>query len=264
MHRSLNGTSRSIPALTDGYRGGEQNYLPSGYTMEQWQNDVRMWEQSTGLNYEQYTRAMEQQQQRPGTSGRPAALPARSSAGQYNQQPVQQYGASQYGQQPQYGAPQYSQQPQYGMPPQQRPVQQQPMDPRFRPAAAPQADPRFRQAAPGGMPPATPNRQPSAMPMQQPMQGQQQPQGWPAGPAPASQPPQPAAPQQPAAPAAEASGRRMDEWIVREEARPRMQEVLMEGAGNGQPQAATGQRRAEGSGWDGYLPGQGAGQQGMQ
>lgn len=115
---------------------------PQGYSYSQWEQDVRRWEQETGMTYEQYTRMNQpqlqapQQQPRPqlGMGGRPAALPVSRTAlapgspqgqspsqPQYSQQQQQQgYGSARSPMQPmqqQFSA----QQPQYApLPPQQQ------------------------------------------------------------------------------------------------------------------------------------------------
>ncbi len=128
--RSLNsGGSRVAGALTDGYRGqegGVAGYLPSGYSYAQWENDVRRWEQETGMSYEQYTRMMggqQQPRQLGGTVGAPRALPAPdATGGRFGAapNPQQQPGAG-YGGGTAYGAPRQQQGAQgYGYPPQQQ------------------------------------------------------------------------------------------------------------------------------------------------
>ncbi|KAJ9516183.1 hypothetical protein QJQ45_024611 [Haematococcus lacustris] len=122
------GSTRTVAALTDGYRGGEAGssvagYLPQGYSFEQWEADVRRWEQETGMSYEQYTRmqagqgAVQQQQLGQGRQRAQAALPPGQDIGfqpgQGRGQQAQQAGAR-YAQ-PQYGyagSPQQQQQPQ--------------------------------------------------------------------------------------------------------------------------------------------------------
>lgn len=75
LFKSLNGASRSgsaqlaLPApggTSDMYRlggpgsttgsSGSSRFLPTDYTYEQWQADLRRWEAETGMTYEQYLR----------------------------------------------------------------------------------------------------------------------------------------------------------------------------------------------------------------
>mmetsp|Transcript_5540 Transcript_5540/g.9626 ORF Transcript_5540/g.9626 Transcript_5540/m.9626 type:complete len:599 (-) Transcript_5540:1232-3028(-) len=253
--RSLSNTggNRMAGGLTDGYRqdGSVAGYLPQGYSYSQWEQDVRRWEQETGMTYDQYTRmAGQQQQQQPpqqmGMRGRQAALPAprgpapgmqqAPAPGVQQQQgfgarpmqaPQQGYGA----QQPQYG----TQQPQYGFgnaPPQQQQGYAPPaqMMPQQQQQAAPRRgappDPRYRNpgvaAAPG------PQQQPGV--------------GAPRGPGAPSQP-LPQQPQQQQAPPPAQYGmppnQQPQQWPVQ----PLRQPVQTEGgsqAGPGGPQQGSG------------------------
>eukprot|EP00197_Chlamydomonas_leiostraca_P003896 CAMPEP_0202868690 /NCGR_PEP_ID=MMETSP1391-20130828/11016_1 /ASSEMBLY_ACC=CAM_ASM_000867 /TAXON_ID=1034604 /ORGANISM="Chlamydomonas leiostraca, Strain SAG 11-49" /LENGTH=527 /DNA_ID=CAMNT_0049548889 /DNA_START=201 /DNA_END=1784 /DNA_ORIENTATION=- len=250
------GGTRVAGALTDGFRqdSGVAGYLPSGYSYEQWEMDIRRWEQETGLNYDQYIRSQQGQAgaARGGTQ-RPAALP--SPRMQQPQQPAYGgYAQPGYGaqpQQPQYGGypqqPAMQQQPQpYGAQPQQRGVAadpryraQQPQDPRTMARPQQPAAPQYGAApAAYGMRPQQP---PAAAQPQQPMRPQQQPAD--------ARPQQPAQPQQQQqGQAAQGSGSRaIDEWMVRDE-RPR--EAVMEGwPGQGAAAGAS-------NGWDGLPPAQ--------
>jgi hypothetical protein len=82
LFKSLNGPSRSgsaqlaLPApggTSDMYRlggpgsttgssgGSSSRFLPTDYTYEQWQADLRRWEAETGMTYEQYLRCVVQE-----------------------------------------------------------------------------------------------------------------------------------------------------------------------------------------------------------
>ncbi|KAG1680960.1 hypothetical protein FOA52_009919 [Chlamydomonas sp. UWO 241] len=97
--RSLNSGSRQQPVAgllsagtADSYRQDGQ-FLPQGYSYDQWENDVRRWEQETGLSYDQYIRTQQGQGQgaRPGTQRSLAAGSTRSvPMGQQPQQQQQQ------------------------------------------------------------------------------------------------------------------------------------------------------------------------------
>lgn len=64
-------TARQLPAGTsDAYRGALP--LPKDYSYEQWQADLRRWEEETGMTYEAYLRG---QGGAPGGSQPRAALP---------------------------------------------------------------------------------------------------------------------------------------------------------------------------------------------
>lgn len=62
------GTARQLAATTsDTYRTAAALPLPKDYSYDQWQSDVRRWEQETGMTYDQYLRS----QKAEGPQGRP-------------------------------------------------------------------------------------------------------------------------------------------------------------------------------------------------
>ncbi len=278
-------------------RGG--GYLPSNYTYEQWQQDLRRWEAETGMTYDQYLRT----QGGPAGAGARAALPpagAGRGGGAYGgpqqggyPQAARGGGGGAYGQQAR-GAPAPTnryppQQQQPGGPQQQQrppPQQQQrpgaygqqagpggrPGGPGGAPGAAPgwSADPRQRPAPPAGGPQY--GAAPGPQQQQQQQQQQQPPRGYaaaappqgyrpaarpaPAGGAPAAGPPaSSAAPPSSAGPAAGSAaataGRPVDEWLDKD-VRPRVQEVLAEGA---VPLGGGGGGGASGGGGEGVTEG---------
>ncbi|KAI8477197.1 MAG: hypothetical protein J3K34DRAFT_463259 [Monoraphidium minutum] len=207
--RGGGGGQLALPAagMSDAYRDGgapgggtgRASYLPSNYSYDQWQQDLRRWEAETGMTYEQYLRASGGA---PGGGGggpaggpRAALPPARgagggggSGAGYYaqrpapgvaaQQQPQQQQQPGAYGARPGAGAapygaaaggrPRYAPQPAAagaGAPQQQQP-QQQP--PRGGYGAAPAAGGAgYGQAAPR----QAPQQQPAAGGYGAPQQG---------------------------------------------------------------------------------------------
>lgn len=189
---------------SESYRQDGAYYLPQGYTYEQWESDVRRWEQETGLSYDQYIRSQNSRgralpssvTQRPALPSRVSEPSSSSYGGAYQpQQPQQQQqqpggwpGAQrqQQQQQPWQQQPAYNNQLQRPM----RPSQQ--VDTRYRgPAGPPSTSP---YGGGGGAPGA-----PAGRPMQQPGMGREA-QGPMQQPAQRPMPPQQGAPQQPAQP----------------------------------------------------------------
>lgn len=126
-------------AAPGGSSSSQDPYLPQGYTYNQWEMDVRRWEQETGLSYDQYTRDQQQQErtaarqqlaapqmQREGGGGGMGGTYGPSPSSQ-PQLPQQQYpGRLPQQQRPQLQQPQQQQQRFGGMPPSQmQPPQQQ-------------------------------------------------------------------------------------------------------------------------------------------
>lgn len=283
------GAQLALPpaGTTESYRSGASSpapggRLPSNYTYEQWQADLRRWEAETGMTYEQYLRQQGGQGARAGQAAPRAALPpSRASpqpgGGAYMQQPAPQQQAMQQPQQQRYaqapaagagggwdqGSSRYGQQPgadgaawygaqaggqQAGGRP---PVARQPSpmgqpDPRQRAAPGGQY---YQQQAPaqqqGYASPQQQQRPPLQQQQQQPGMQQAQPSGQPqaAGAAAGGQP-RVQAPQRATAPAGgapagqpmqqqpqqqQAPGRPVEEWIDKD-TRPRMSEVLIDGA----------------------------------
>ncbi|GLC58017.1 hypothetical protein PLESTB_001309000 [Pleodorina starrii] len=203
--RRVGGTQQLAGLLADGSRGGEAaGLLPQGYSYEQWQNDVRMWEAQTGCSYEEYMMQTGQQQPFGGSGRRNALPPGRPQpqallpeAGSLSGGGIRQPGAPNYALPPSSSAP-----PQGGRPGAYNPMQQQqqaqqqqmpqaygtPGQQQVPPYggaggygsgySGPGADPRFRGPA------AQPQPQPRGAPAQPPRYSaaagpQQQQQQWP-------------------------------------------------------------------------------------
>ncbi|GFR47788.1 hypothetical protein Agub_g9557, partial [Astrephomene gubernaculifera] len=147
--RGVSSRQQVAGLLSDGSRfssdsslGGQ---LPKGYTYEQWQNDVRRWEEETGYTYEDYQRQLLQQQQLP----------------QQLQQQQQMYGGA-----ARRGAPQPAQ-PRNALPPprQQMQIQQQPQQ-QLQPLPARQQQQQGQQPGRYALPPAAAPGSSSRMPPQ--------------------------------------------------------------------------------------------------
>ncbi|GLI65903.1 hypothetical protein VaNZ11_009550, partial [Volvox africanus] len=192
--RRVGGAQQLAGLLADGSRGPEAaGLLPQGYSYEQWQNDVRMWEAQTGCSYEEYMMQTGQQQQQPyGMLRGNNALPPGRPQPQVLLPEARQLGMPKYALPPPGTSSQTQPRPGMLNPMQQQPPQrftgsgQQPglyggaygssyggsVDPRFRGPVA--AQPPTRVPSPQTRYPAGAGpQQPQSSPAQQ-----QQPQQW--------------------------------------------------------------------------------------
>ncbi|GIM16769.1 hypothetical protein Vretimale_19360 [Volvox reticuliferus] len=198
--RRVGGAQQLAGLLADGSRGGEAaGLLPQGYSYEQWQNDVRMWEAQTGCSYEEYMMQTGQQQQQPyGLRRGSNALPPGRPQPQALLPEARQPGVPNYALSPPPGS--FSQtQPRPSMlnpMPQQQPqgysaAGQQPglygtgysggVDPRFRGSAPAQPPTRASSSQtryPAGAGPQQPQSLPAQQQQQQQQQQQPQPRQW--------------------------------------------------------------------------------------